>query len=122
MPLRQFLILIGLFGCCLAIVGVAWVSGGELFLWLPIRRGRLSLPPSYPGLILGCLVFSLGLTAWLRQFGAILLYMLTAGMLLGSVIGFFVYHWTPSWPQYLLTIAMITTCVYASKQGYYLDD
>jgi hypothetical protein len=122
MPFRQFLILVGLFSCCLAIVGIAWMSGGELFLWLPSRRGHPNLPPSHPGLILGCLVVSGLLTAWLRQFGVYLLYIATAGMLLGTAIGFFVYHWTPSWPQHLLTIGMIATSIYASKQKYYFDE
>jgi hypothetical protein len=43
-------------------------------------------------------------------------------MLLGTAIGFFVYHWTPSWPQHLLAIAMFATSVYASKQTFYFDE
>ncbi len=120
MPVRQLALLIGLFCLCLAIVGLAWANGTQLYLFLPSRRPRL--PPTHPGVILFFLVVSPILTYWLRQLGVYFFLVITAGMLLGSAMGFYVYGWTPSWAQHLLAAAMIATSIYAWKQKYYFED
>ncbi len=38
MPVRQLMILLGLFCLCLALVGIAWANGNQLYLFLPSRR------------------------------------------------------------------------------------
>ncbi len=120
MPVRQLALLIGLFCLCLAIVGLAWANGSQLYLFLPSRRPRL--PPTHPGVILFFLVVSVPVTYWLRQDGVYYFIVITAGMLLGTAMGFYVYHWTPSWAQHLLAVAMIATSIYAWKQKYYFED
>lgn len=61
------------------------------------------------------------MTYWLRQDGVYFFILITAGMLLGTVMGFY-YNWTPSWAQHLLAAAMIATSIYAWKQKYYFED
>jgi hypothetical protein len=46
----------------------------------------------------------------------------TAGLLAGSVVGFLVYQWTPSWSQHFLTGAMIATSIYAWQQRDYFEE
>ena len=95
MPVRQLNLLLGLFCLCLAIVGIAWANDCQLYLFLPSRRPIL--PPTHPGVILFFLIISLPLTYWLRQNGAYYFIVMTVGILLGSMMGFCVYKWTPSW-------------------------
>ena len=120
MPVRQLALLLGLFGLCLAIVGLAWAHGYELYLFLPSRRP--SLPPTHPGVILALLVPSPFLTYWLRQNGVYYFMVMTGGILLGTVMGAYVYHWTPSWAQHVLAVAMIATSIYAWQQKYYFEE
>ncbi len=120
MPVRQLVILLALFGSCLAIVGIASASGSELFLFLPVRR--VSRPPSHPGVILAFLIFSPILTFWVRQNGVYFFILLAFGILLGSAVGFFVFGWTPSWAQHLLGAAMIATSIYAWNQKHYFEE
>ena len=94
MPVRQLALLLGLFGLCLAIVGLAWANGNELFLFIPSRRP--SLPPTHPGVILVFLVLSPFLTYWFRQNGVYYFVVMTACILLGTAMGLY-YKWTPSW-------------------------
>ena len=122
MPVRQLALLLGLFCLCLAIVGVAWASGEELFLFLPFRRALLTCPPTHPGVIFGFLLLCPILTYGFRQTGVYVFIAMTAGILLGSVVGFKVFQWTPSWAQLFLTAAMITTSIYAWKQEYYFEE
>ncbi len=128
MPVRQLILLLGLFCLCLAVVGLAWAARGELYLYaldLPSRwhsHLRFQSPPTHPGVIFGFLGFSLPLTYWLRQKGVYFFILLTAGIVLGSVAGFFVYGWVPSWAQHLLTVAMIATSIYAWKRKYYFEE
>jgi uncharacterized membrane protein len=120
MPVRQLALLLGLFCLCLAVVGIAWASGSQLYLFLPSRRPVV--PPTHPGVILVFLVFSPFLTYWFRQYGVFFFILMTAGILLGSAMGFFVYNWTPSWAQHVLAAAMIATSIYAWKQKYYFEE
>ena len=128
MPARQLIILLALFGSCLAIVALAWATGSEVYLYtldLPARwhsHLRFQSPPTHPGVIFGFLVLSLPLTYWLRQNGVYFFILLTVGIVFGSVVGFFVYGWTPSWAQHLLAVAMIATSIYAWKQKYYFEE
>jgi hypothetical protein len=120
MPTRQLALLLGLFGLCLALVGLAWASGSQLYLFLPSHRP--SLPPTHPGVILVFVILSLPLTYWLRQNGVYFFIVMTVGILLGTVMGFSVYKWTPSWAQHLLAAAMIATSTYAWMQKYYFEE
>src|SRR5208282_2145700 len=103
MPTRQLIILLVLLGSCLAIVALAWATGSELYLYtfnLPVRwRNHLDFDrhATHPGVIFGLLVVSPILTYWSRQIGVYFFILLTAGIVFGSVTGFFVYGWTPSW-------------------------
>ena len=121
MPVRQLALLIGLFCLCLAVVGMAWANGNQLYLFIPSRR-LPRLPPTHPGVILFFLVLSPFLTYWLRQNGVYYFIVMTACILLGTVMGFYVYKWTPSLAQHLLAAAMIATSIYAWKQKYYFED
>ena len=120
MPIRQLALLLGLFCVCLAIVGIAWASGNELYLFLPSRHAVL--PPTHPGVVLVFLVLSPFLTYWLRQNGVLFFVMVAVGIVLGSMMGFFVYKWTPSWAQHVLTVAMIATSIYAWNQKDYFEE
>jgi hypothetical protein len=119
MPARQLALLLGLFCLCLAIVGLAWASGSQLYLFLPSRRP--TLPPTHPGVILFFLVLSPFLTYWLRQNGVYYFVVMTACILLGTVMGIY-YKWTPSWAQHVLAVAMIATSIYAWQQKYYFEE
>ncbi|MGA2065878.1 MAG: hypothetical protein ABSG86_12970 [Thermoguttaceae bacterium] len=122
MPVRQLAQLLALFGACLVIVGVAWASGSEIFLFIPGRRAWAHRPPTHPGVILGTLVTSLILTVWARQTGVYFFVIMAVGILLGSAVGFFVYGWTPSVAQHILAVAMIATSVYAWNQKSYFEE
>ena len=73
-------------------------------------------------MILGVLVACLIFTVWVRQTGVYFFIMVTVGILLGTVVGHFVFSWTPSWSQHLLAAAMIVTSVYAWNQKAYFEE
>jgi len=122
-PIRQVILLLALFGSCVAIVALAWASGSELYLFAPAGRWghfQIRRPPTHPGVILGLLVFSVILTYWFHQHGMYVFIVITAlGILLGSAVGFLVFGWTPTWTQHCLAAAMIATSIYAWKQKDY---
>jgi hypothetical protein len=122
MPIRQVALLLGLFCLCLAIIGIAWASGSELFLFIPTRRGWAHHPPTHPGILLAVLVASLVLTVWIGQRGIYFFGIFAVGMLLGSAVGFFAYAWTPSWAQHVLCVTLIATTIYAWTQKDYFDE
>ena len=122
MPVRQLALFLGLFCLCLAVVALAWASGKQLFLFLPVRFIPIHLPPTHPGLIVGLLVLTPIVTYWFRQNGVYYFIVITVGILLGSMMGFYVYKWTPSWAQHLLSVAMIATSIYAWKQKSYFEE
>jgi hypothetical protein len=120
MPVRQVVLLLVLFGLCLAMVGIAWITGSELYLFFPSRH--MHGPPTHPGIIFGLLVVSPILTYWFLQNGVYLFITMALWMLLGSVMGFFIFGWTPSWSQHCVTAAMIATGVYAWNQKSYFEE
>ena len=123
MPVRQLMQLLALFAACLAIVGIAWASGSELYLFIPSRRFRpIYPPPTHPVVILMVLATSPILTYWVRQTGVYVFMIIAAGIVLGSAVGVCAFNWTPSWAQHLLTVAMIATSIYAWKQKYYFEE
>jgi hypothetical protein len=123
MPIRRVLILLALFGSCLAIIGLAWISGSDLYLLsFPPRRRHINGPPTPPGIILAVLLVCPMLTLWLGQRGIYVFWAATLGMLVSSAVGFVAFNWTPTWSQHLLVIAMIATSVYAWTQKDYFDE
>ena len=120
MPVSRLLTLAGLFGLCLAIVGIAWANGAELYLFIPSRRQHP--PPTHPSVILVYIVASVPLTYWLRQIGVWFFAALTGGIAVGTILGYCVFHWTPSWAQHVLFVAMIVTSIYAWNQKDYFED
>jgi hypothetical protein len=121
MPVRQFALLVGLFCLCLAIVGLAWASGSELYLFTPSRFG-LPHPPTHPAVVLVLVVLALPLVYWLRQGGVYFFILVTLGMLFGSIFGYRIFCWVPSLAQHFLVAIMIATSVYAWKQKYYFEE
>ena len=89
---------------------------------LPSEPSSPDSPPTHPGVILFFLVLSPFLTYWLRQNGVYYFIVITACILLGTVMGFYVYKWTPSWAQHCPAVAMIATSIYAGKQKYYFEE
>ena len=125
MPIGRLLTLFGLLGLCLAVVGIAWATGSEFYLFVPAGRwghGHLYRPPTHPGIILGLLATSVLLTYWFRQNGLYVFIIMAFGILLGSAVGFLVFGWTPSWAQHVLFVAMIVTSIYAWQQKDYFED
>jgi hypothetical protein len=120
MPVRNLALLLGLFCLCLGIVGLAWGTESQLYLYFPSRF--VHRPPTHPGVILALLVATLPIAYWLRQSGVYVFAVLTAGMLAGSVVGRAAFQWTPSLAQHFLAVAMIATSIYAWKQKYYFED
>ena len=120
MPVSRVLILLALFASCLAIVGLAWASGSELYTFFPGRH--VHRPPTHPIALLIVLAFCMVLTLWIGQRGIYVFMIATVGILLGSGLGFFVYDWTPTWSQHLLSIAMIGTCIYGWMQRDYFEE
>ncbi len=120
MPVRQLALLLALFCLCLAIVGLAWAAGAQLYIFIFWSR-RPALPPTHPGIILGFLVVSPFLTYWLRQNGVYYFIVMTVCILLGTMMGLY-YKWTPSWAQHVLAAAMIATSIYAWQQKYYFEE
>jgi hypothetical protein len=123
MPIRQFVILVGLFCICLAIIGIAWATGNELYLWMPRRwHGPPNDPPTHPILFLvffGILAFM----TWLGGNGAGYgLGVLTGDLFLSSVVGWFAFHWTPTLSQHHLSVAMLVLSIYYWKQIDYIED
>jgi len=127
MPIRQFLILLGLFVICLATIGIAWATGNELYLWwMPLRHWFPYLPPPEPPThpLVFLLAFGVvGVWQCLVGRGArVGLCIITGFLILGSVIGWFAYHWTPTVCQCLLTVAIVALTIYYGKQIDYIED
>lgn len=111
MPVRVFAKLLTLYLACFGIIGLAAAVGAELYIF-PLK-GRITLrPPSSPwqiAIYLACC----GILYPLSQRCA--LYFFTGWtflMPLGSLFGWGMFSWTPSWAQHLLTVVMILTSAY----------
>ena len=124
MPLRTFVILAGLFGICIAIVVVAWMCGSEFYVFLPSRRiTSISTPPTDPIVVLVLLAACLALYLYSQRYALFLFTTLLGGLLLGSLVGYGVYHWAPTIPQILLTLAVLAETVYGWMiQGEVFDE
>lgn len=120
MPIRNFLILVGLFAVCFAIVAIAWLSGSELYLFLPGRRHFG--PPTHPGVILAVMAVAALLCCWLQFMSVTVVTLLAAGICLGIPIGNLVHSWTPGICQYLLATALGVIAWYGWTQRDYLTE
>jgi hypothetical protein len=122
MPIRQFLILLGLFALCLAVVGIAWATGNELYIWMPQRYGPPIKPPTHP---LVFIVFFVVLGFWELLVGrgaGVGLGVITGCLFVSSMIGWFAFKWTPTLCQYLLSVAMLVLTIYYLRQKDYIED
>lgn len=115
MPAQRLLILLGLFAICIAIVAVGAADGCEFYLFmLGGRHAYAAYPPTEPSLIIYFLLLLYPTIAyWSRRVGTMFFAIFAASTVLGSITGYFVFEWTPSWAQHVLTVAMIGTAVYA---------
>jgi hypothetical protein len=126
MPLRVAKVLLALFAACVAIVGLAWVFDGQLYMLLPPGRHyrHIERPPTHPAIIMVGLAFCVGFFSFFsRRWGVMLFTVLFAGIVLGSVVGYLVFAWTPTLVQWLLAFAMGAETWYAwSTRGECFDD
>jgi hypothetical protein len=47
---------------------------------------------------------------------------LAGGIAVGTILGYCAFHWTPSWAQHVLFVAMIATSIYAWTLKDYFED
>lgn len=121
MPLRMVLILVGLFATCIAVVLLAWSAGSQFYVFVPGRR--VLPPPTHPMVVLVFLAVCLALFRYSQHYGLVALSLLLGGLVLGSIIGPWVFAWRPTVPQILLTLAMLGEVAYGwSINNFYLDD
>jgi hypothetical protein len=124
MPLRIVLIFAGLFLGCLAIVLLAWAVGSEFYIFIPSFRLRAAnKPPDHPFVVLGLLMTCLAVYFYSPTTGLSFFTVLLGGLVLGSIVGYAVFQWTPTVMQIVLTAAMIAEAGYGwSIQNYYLEE
>lgn len=122
MPLRMVIILIGLFAACAAFAAMAWLSGAEIFLFIPGRR-HAHRPPTHPAIVLAGLAFCLALFVMFSEHYGLVCFTVLAGcIVLGTILGYPVFSWTPTPAQWLLTIAAGTEAIYGwTKHNTYFD-
>ena len=122
MALRTFLILMGLLAACVGIVLLAWTTGLELYLYFPGRhRFGAPRPPTDPRLCLVSLAIPILLYFYSQHYALIAFTVVAASVVLGILIGHFVYAWTPSILQYLLSAATAGTAAYGWAQQEFFD-
>ena len=119
MPIRNFLILLGLFSLCLAIVLIAWACGSELYL--PFGRHDPG-PPTHPVGILAAILLAAVLGCGLRFLSVIAVTLFAVLICLGIPVGCLVHHWTPGICQYLLAVALTVNAWYGWNQRDYLEE
>jgi hypothetical protein len=123
MPLRTALILFGLFTGCLVIVLLAWASGSEFYVFLPSRWFTSIHPPTHPSVVLILLAACVALYLYSQHYALLFFTALLGGLVLGSLVGYGVFAWTPTVAQLSLTLAMIAEAAYGwTIQNDYLDD
>lgn len=116
MPWRVFARLLAMYVACLGIVEIAAMTNAELYIF-PMK-GRGLKPPSSPSTMAFYLIFCGMIYPFSRRYA---LYFFTGWTLLvplGSLFGWGMFSWHPSWAQHLLTVAMICTTVY----GWHIRD
>ena len=123
MPLRMFLILMGLLAACVGVVLLAWATGSELYVFLPPGRHHfhLSKPPTDPVIMLVLLAVPLLIYFYSQHYALIAFSLLTAAVLAGSLVGFVLFAWTPSILQHLLSAVMVVAAAYGWAQREYFD-
>ncbi len=120
MPIRTLAILAALLGVTCGVFALAWLTGAELYFFLPLRNG-VQPPPTHPAVV-GCFLGIPFIVAiYSRHYGALVFAVFPAGLLLGSIVGFGVLQWTPSVCQHLLCVSALATAGYAWSQREYLD-
>jgi hypothetical protein len=121
MPLRVFSILTVLIVATLGLFGFAWLTGSELYFFIPTRYQPLLRPPTSPFLMLGILAIPTTVTIMSRHYGLLIFMLFPLGLLVGTVVGWLLFDWTPSWCQHLLATFAILLSVYGWSQRGYLD-
>ncbi len=123
MPIRTFLILVGLFIACLAVTLIAWACGSEFYMFLPSRRHIAVRPPTHPVVVLGLLLGCVPLYLYSQRYALLFFSVLLGGFVLGTIVGCAVFGWTPTVAQALIMLGMGVEAVYGwTIQGDYLDD
>lgn len=111
MPLRPVLLLLCLFLACLAIAGLSYAMGWELYMF-GSRRPFHVRPPSDPTTIPFHLLASALVFLVSRSYGLLYLTFVTACVLIGSVWGWIMFQWMPTLAQHALSVALIVTLAY----------
>ena len=112
-PSRPLLVLLGLFVVCLAIVLIAWAADFYLYMYVPSRSMEPSAPPpTHPVTIIVFLLTGGGLLLYAPRLGLIVLTGLLGTILLGTIVGYLAFAWTPTLVQWLLTAAMSVQSIY----------
>ena len=122
MPIRIVIVLLSLFAACLAVALGAWAAGSEFYLFIPGRRG-IHRPPDHPIELIIAMAFCAGLFLLFSQhYGLVFFTGLFASLVLGSIVGYLVFAWTPTVVQWLLTVAMGAETTYGWMiHGEYLE-
>ena len=102
--------------------GDRWVTDAELYSCIPMERMQDHLPPSHPAEILLFLMLPFAIGIFSNYYGLLMFMVLPIELVLGSLIGFFVFEWTPSLSQHLLCFFTVVTAGYAWSQRDYFDD
>ena len=129
MPLRVVITLATLFAAIPLVVLLAWLSGSELYFFFPTRNLRhtpshdfqLGPPPTHPGIFVAILLIICTIIGFSRHYGLLVLAVLPAGLLLGTVVGAAFLDWTPGVCQYLLILVSLAALTYGWSKKEYLD-
>jgi hypothetical protein len=80
-------------------------------------------PPTPPFAVLIVLVVCLGLFFFSQRYALILFSAVLGSLMLGSLVGYGVFAWKPTFVQLLLTVAMLAETYFGwNIEKYYLDD
>ncbi len=121
MPLRFVLIAAGLFIACLAVAIVAWMVGSEFYILAPSYRHMIHRPPTHPIAVVLLFVFIAALYLYSEHYALVFFSCVLGGLALGSLVGFAVFSWTPTWAQWALTAVMSVETVYCWNNRCYFD-
>jgi hypothetical protein len=125
MPIRVAAILFGLLAVCVIVILLAWAFGGEFYLFMPPSRHSCEIdrPPTHPAIVLAALLFCVALfLLYSQHWGLVFFTALFGGIVLGSIVGYLLFAWTPTLVQWLLTAAVGVETWYGwTKHGDYFD-